>query len=134
MKINLSKIRKNSPTMISGNDLISEEPSPVDHNQVVEYLVGLSDSDFSKMCEVARIYRKAEAEAAKAIGHDIEPTNYAFEAPADDVEEDPVEELYGDSEMTMLDEDDETGSRFLDDEDVAMEIPQEQTKKAKGKK
>lgn len=117
MQFNLSKIKNRAPRAIGTTispkvetiapEVLLNEPEGVDRNQVIDYLVGLSDTDFSKICEVSEIYRKAEGEAAKAIGEERTPVYYAFEEPNHDGEIiDPVEEDYDNGEITMLDEDD----------------------------
>lgn len=46
----------------------------VNYEQTINYLTGLSRSDFDKIVKVAGIYRAANKEAAKIIGIKEEPT------------------------------------------------------------
>lgn len=47
---------------------------PVNYNSVLDYLVGLSKSDYTKMIKSAEIYRDANSKVAKVIGIKDEPT------------------------------------------------------------
>ena len=47
---------------------------PVNYNSVLDYLVGLSKTDYIKMIKSADIYREANTKVAKVIGIKDEPT------------------------------------------------------------
>lgn len=53
-----------------------DEPAEVTYESVVEWLVGLSDEDYTKVCEVVKVYRQAEKDVAIALGVTKEPTAF----------------------------------------------------------
>lgn len=57
-----------------GNILPHGAPAKVDFDTVLDYLLGLSEEDFSTVGKIAAIYRKADEDAAKALGVDNKPT------------------------------------------------------------
>lgn len=69
---NFSKRKNNKVTKLP-NVLIKED-SPVNYNTVLDYLTGLSKSEFDKIVKVANIYRNANKEASKVLGVKDEPT------------------------------------------------------------
>lgn len=48
----------------------------VNYDSVLDYLVGLSDDDYVKVLDVAGIYRKANKDAAKALGKEYTPSTF----------------------------------------------------------
>lgn len=82
----------------------------VNYESVLDYLQRLSDSDFDTVIKVAGIYRKANHEAAKALGGEFEPTAFILE-PVDDPEPVTIDK----SERSLLD-DDELSPNFLEDD------------------
>lgn len=53
------------------------DPEPVvDYNSVMEWLVGLSGADYTKVCQVAAINRQADFESCKVLGVECEPTTF----------------------------------------------------------
>lgn len=89
---------------------------PTGYNQVIDYLVGLSDEDFQKVLKVAEIYRKANADALEALEIENKPTTFIIDPDADIAEEDTDDFL-----------DDEMESAFFED-------IEDDSKKPKGKK
>lgn len=63
--------------------VLTDEPEadPVNYNSVLDYLVGLSNRDYDKLCKVAAIYRTANKDAAKVLGIKDEPTSVLAEHP-----------------------------------------------------
>ena len=57
---------------IFSNDQVAKQK--VNYEQTINYLTGLSRSDFDKIVKVAGIYRVANKEASKIIGIKEEPT------------------------------------------------------------
>lgn len=58
----------------------------VGYNEVIEYLVGLSEKDYDTVCKVAAIYRKSNQDVSKTLGIKPEPTSFimAPEEPEDE--------------------------------------------------
>lgn len=50
------------------------QEDPVNYNSVLDYLVGLSKTDFARIFKSATIYRDANAKVAKLLGIKDEPT------------------------------------------------------------
>lgn len=83
-----------------GEPIIPEDP--VNYDQVLEYLVGLSAEDYTAICQVAAIYRQADFEAAKVHGRKLEPTTFIT----------PPQPTVADSSFT----DDDGNLNFLEDD------------------
>lgn len=58
------------------DDELEQEVQPVDYNGAMDYLIGLSDEDYKKVCTVAEIYRKSQQDAAAALGVENQPTTF----------------------------------------------------------
>lgn len=54
----------------------TEPETVVDYNSVLEYLVGLSGDDYTKICQVAAVYREADYQANKVLGLEVQPTTF----------------------------------------------------------
>lgn len=78
------------------------------YNEALDYLVGLSDEDYAKVCKVAEIYRKANAEALEALDLPNEPTTFIQEPQ-------PEEPTTKEATDDFLD--DELETAFLEDLD-----------------
>jgi hypothetical protein len=52
------------------------EDQPANYSTVLDWLLGLSEKDYKKMGTVVDIYRKANADTAKALGIKTEPTSF----------------------------------------------------------
>lgn len=65
--------KKQLPDLITDEELMG---SPVDYNTVVDYLIGLSDGDYDKVCKVANVYRNAHKDACAVLGVENEPTSF----------------------------------------------------------
>lgn len=64
---------------------ILKPENPVNYNSVLDYLTGLSKSDFAKIIKSAEIYREANAKVAKVVGVKDEPTHHLMpEKPSDE--------------------------------------------------
>ena len=48
----------------------------INYENVLEWLVGLSGDDYTKVCQIAAVYRQADFEAAKVLGVDNEPVTF----------------------------------------------------------
>ena len=94
---------------------LDDEPSddPVNYNNVLDYLVGLSDDEFEKIKKVASIYRKANKDASEALGVENEPSAF-ISNPADELQTIPPRPI-NEAGATILDDDEDLAS-FLDDE------------------
>ena len=95
----------------------------VNYDSVLEYLQGLSDKDYATITKIAGIYRKANDDAAKALGTQFEPS--AFIMPPTEIDtHSGLADQYADkvanpNGKTMLDDDDDISAAFLDDEPKA---------------
>lgn len=61
---------------------------PASYETALNYLIGLSAEEYTKVTQVAAIHRQANYEAAKVLGIDDEPTTFITppepEVPADE--------------------------------------------------
>lgn len=94
----------------------AETESPVNYSSVLDYLIGLSRSDYDKLYKVSTIYRVANKDAAKVLGVKDEPTTALKDeedapAPQPEAADDSDEEKALDD---FLADDDELGE-FLED-------------------
>lgn len=51
-----------------------EPKDPVNYDSVLDWMVGLSETDYKRMCQVITIYRDADTRAAVKLGVPITPT------------------------------------------------------------
>lgn len=72
--MDLFRRKKKVTGTLYGDPIFAEDP--VNYDQVLEYLVGLSAEDYKIICETAAIYRQADATAAKIHGRKLEPTTF----------------------------------------------------------
>ena len=96
----LAKRKKDASKVVMPAGLQPEDP--VNYNSVLDYLVGLSDKDYSRVTRSAEIYRKANKEVAKVIGVKDEPTtSIATDKP--EVTDEDLDNmlLAGKEELTM---------------------------------
>lgn len=91
-----SKRKKVMPALISDEEL---DATCLNYNTVLEYLVGLSGDDYTKICQVAAVYRQADFEACKVLGVENEPTTF-ITPPEQETEPSSV----GDDFIDMLEE------------------------------
>lgn len=61
------------------------EKLAVNYETVVDYLLGLSDSEYKTVIEVTNIHRKANEDAAKVRGIELAPTSFIND-PADELQ------------------------------------------------
>lgn len=50
------------------------EDQPANYTTALEYLIGLSSDDYTKICHVAAIHRQADYESCQVLGIKCEPT------------------------------------------------------------
>lgn len=79
------------------------EPQNADYNTVLDWLQGLSDEDYATVCKIAEIYRKANKDAAAALGIEDQPTTFIHppaepEAPKNFLDEDDISAAFLDDE------------------------------------
>jgi len=73
----MSLFSKKNRLAAEPNKVWETEPEQVvNYNSVVEYLVGLSGDDYTKICQVAAIYRQSDHEAMQVLGLPSEPTTF----------------------------------------------------------
>lgn len=76
------KKKSDLPPLISDAELI-------DYNSVIDWLVGLSDADYEKVCKVADNYRASEHRACEILEVENKPTTFISppepEIPEDDI-------------------------------------------------
>ncbi len=68
------KPKKVTPALISDEEINAF--TGVNYDNVLGWLVGLSEVDFDKVTKVANIYRKADFEAAQELEVTNEPTTF----------------------------------------------------------
>ena len=73
--MSLFKKRKDIDADI-GRMWATEPEIVVDYDSVLEYLVGLSGDDYTKICQVAAVYREADFQANKVLGLEVQPTTF----------------------------------------------------------
>lgn len=106
------------------DDELEPEAVAVDYNSALDWLTGLSDEDYKKVCTVTEIYRKAQQEAAEALGIENQPTTFITQPEV----EEPADETVN---KTIL-EDDEDGdiAAILDEPDfLETDSPKKGSKK-----
>lgn len=69
--------------------LVTQEQNPVNYDSVLDYLVGLSEEDYKKMCKVTGIYREANKKAATVLNVEDQPTSSLVE---DKLTDDEIED------------------------------------------
>lgn len=52
------------------------EDDPVSYEQVLGYLVGLSDDEYKQVTQVAEIHRKAYLDSQAVLGEPVEPSTF----------------------------------------------------------
>lgn len=103
------------PSLFAPGELMPHE-SPIEYEQVLEYLVGLSDQDFTTITQVAVVYRTADTECAKIMGKkSVKPTTF-INPPDTKFQDELKKQMAADSNHEFLDDDDELNIAFLEDE------------------
>lgn len=74
------KRKKVLPALLSDEDI--DFSTGVNYSTVLDYLVGLSGDDYTKICQVAAVYRQADYEACKVLGVENEPSTFITPAQA----------------------------------------------------
>jgi len=104
---------ENLGSLFEDDELVTE--AAVDYNSALNWLTGLSDEDYKKVCTVAEIYRKAEREAAEALGVENTPTTFIKQPEQEELTPNALASTILDDEdadiADILDE-----SNFLEDE------------------
>jgi hypothetical protein len=107
----LGKKRKANPVELPA--LLAKDANPVNYDSVLDYLVGLSEEDYKKICKVTGIYREANKKAATVLNVEDQPTtslvedkltdeeideslDQLLETPADDLKEAIVNQAVAD--------------------------------------
>ena len=114
----LSKKKQREPVALP-ESLMPEDP--VNYNSVLDYLVGLSKADYSKMTRSADIYREANQKVAKVIGVKDEPTT-AIRTERPEVTDDELDNMLNEPDLNMA---------FLEDD---IELPKPKKPQAADKK
>lgn len=99
--------RKNKqvlPPLWHPGELEELTPSALNYDTVLDWLVGLSDEDYQKVCSVAAVHRAASKQEAEILGKDAKPSTF-INPP----EPEPMPEP-----RNFLDDEDDLG--FLEDE------------------
>lgn len=55
---------------------ILEPDDPVNYDSVLDWMLGLSESEYKLMRQVITIYRDADQKAAQALGVEVKPTTF----------------------------------------------------------
>lgn len=80
-----------------GSSAFDDKLDPeTDYNQVLEYLIGLSQKDFDRVINVAGVFRKANADAAAILGIKDEPTTSIPKKKSPTKSDDPLDFLFDD--------------------------------------
>ncbi len=58
------------------NKAVEVVEQPANYNTALDYLIGLSSDDYTKICHVAAIHRQADYEACQVLGVKCEPTTF----------------------------------------------------------
>lgn len=66
--------KKELPALFSEAELSAPEVG--NYESTLNYLIGLSDDEYAKVCKVADIHRKAYQESAGVLGTPNEPTTF----------------------------------------------------------
>lgn len=106
--------------------VLTQQEDPVNYNSVLDYLVGLSKTEYDKMFKVANIYRNANKDAAKVLGVKDEPTTQLKS-------EEPSQEEIDEGIDTILESDIDADFLFEDEEPApqvdGLKKPQQANKK-----
>lgn len=79
------KRKRELPPLISDEEI--DRMTDVNYNTVLEWLVGLSDQDFDKVCKISTIYRQADKDAAQELEMPNEPVTFIH--PPEPVSDEP---------------------------------------------
>lgn len=104
------------PVLSDDND----QPQAITFNEVIDYITGLSKSDFDKLIKVANIYRASNKDVLNVLGLKDEPTT----SIAQEMETKTLEPVEVETDLLS---DDELDNAFLDE-------PELDSKKRKVKK
>lgn len=106
---------RNKSNNKSGSALFDTIEPTANYDTVLEWLIGLSRAEYNKVLKVAEIHRKANQDAAAALGIANEPTT-SINPPSDKPKLSDLPKNF------ILDDDDELAKAFLDDEPKKVKI------------
>lgn len=101
--------RKSENKAIKLAPVLTEPENPVNYTSVLDYLIGLSQSEYGKILKVSGIYRKAKKAEAKILGVKDEPTTMIKEDQPSDTEIDNA--LDAALDATKIDFEDDTPAK-----------------------
>lgn len=97
--------------------------APANYSTTLDWLLGLSDKDYTKMGKIVEIYRKANSDTAKTLGIKTEPTSFLPQPDNTQLVPQDVNHLAPNSasqpasdESDFLGDDDDLAAAFLEDE------------------
>lgn len=114
------------------DDELEPQAVAVDYNSALDWLTGLSDEDYKKVCTVAEIYRKAQADAAEALGVENTPTTF-ITVPVDETVQTMDGKVYPVDGATILDDDEDADIAAILDEPEFIQTDEKTNKKTAGK-
>lgn len=109
-----------SPLLMDDEEVQEQLGEPVNYNTVVDWLVGLSDEDYTKVCKVAEIYRDANVKATEALGVENQPSTSIF--PPEPVEGDVKDPQTAEDISDDLLDDTDLGNWLEEDEPEKVEV------------
>lgn len=80
-----------------------EPETVVNYNSVLEFLTGLSDTDFDKVIKVAQIYRQADKDAAQELEITPEVTSF-INMPPPTIADSSFTDEAGNIDLALLDD------------------------------
>lgn len=123
------KKRNDLPLLFSADELTAD--AIVNYDSVLEWLTGLSDDDYTKVCSVADIYRNANKDAADALGIEKEPSTFIVQSesnvqlvPSDinhirpktilDDQDDDINDIFEDTQSEFIADDQKTKTKQIE--------------------
>lgn len=71
-----AEIRRAAEALMTAQEIFEQQQPPASYSSALDWLLGLGDKEYKKMMNVVEIYRKANADTAKALGIKTEPTSF----------------------------------------------------------
>lgn len=97
-------------------DLFGAEPEVANYNSAIEYLAGLSDSDYEKVKKVADIYRQSNKDVAATLEMELKPTTFIRQPEPESNTELIDKDVNHIAPKTILDDDDDLPGFLEEDE------------------
>lgn len=94
------KPKKVLPPLISDEEMAIY--TGINYENVLEWLVGLSADDYAKVLQVGNIYRKADQEAAAALGSPNEPVTFITPPEPENTDPDFLDEIAAKPKTTKI--------------------------------